>query len=135
MKTSITSFHVNSRLLTACIILLLTSSVFAQEDKRVVRIAKIKIDSAQLENYKSEIKEQIEAAVRSEPGVLMLFAVHDKNNPTNVTVFEIYADTLAYQSHLQTPHFKKYKANTSRMVKSLELTDVTPIQLSAKKSK
>ena len=37
-----------------------------------------------------------------------------------------------YKSHIETPHFKKYKATVKDMVKSLELIDVTLIG-SAKK--
>jgi len=93
--------------LLTCLITIFTTSVTSAQDKRVIRIAKIKIDSAYLDSYKMAVKEQIETAVRLEPGVLMLYAVYDKNIPTDVTVFEIYADTAAYQSHLQTAHFKK----------------------------
>ncbi|HMJ71124.1 MAG TPA: putative quinol monooxygenase [Cyclobacteriaceae bacterium] len=109
-----------------------TLDSLAQEKSQMIRIAKIRIDSAQLENYKIAVKEQIEAAVRTEPGVLMLYAVYDKKDPTSVTVFEIYADEKAYQSHLQTAHFKKYKTGTQKMVKSFELIDVDPIALGAK---
>jgi quinol monooxygenase YgiN len=40
---------------------------------------------------------------------------------------EIYADKEAYQSHLQTAHFKKYKEGTAKMVKSLKLIDTKPM--------
>ncbi len=106
--------------------------IFAQEKKQIVRLAKLVIDSAQLENYKAALKEEIEAAVRVEPGVLSLNAVYEKNNPTHITVFEIYASDSAYMAHRQTPHFKKYKNSTKDMVKSLELVDVVPIGLESK---
>ncbi|MDB4903227.1 MAG: antibiotic biosynthesis monooxygenase [Mucilaginibacter sp.] len=105
----------------------------AQQTNRVVHLAKLQIDSAQLESYKALLKEGIETAVRVEPGVLTLYAVYEKDRPTHVTVFEIYADTAAYKAHLQMPHFKKYKSATRDMVKSLELVDVMPIALGAKK--
>ena len=106
----------------------------AAEEKRVpyVRVAEIEIDPAQLEPYKAAVKEQIEAAVRLEPGVLTLYAVSDKENPARVFVFEIYADIAAYRAHLETTHFKKYKATTQEMVKSLTLRDTDPILLGAK---
>ncbi|HSZ34980.1 MAG TPA: putative quinol monooxygenase [Puia sp.] len=104
----------------------------AQQKDLVVRIAKLQIDSSQLEKYKSALKEHAETAVRVEPGVFTLYAVYEKNNPTHVTVFEIYANEAAYKSHLQTPHFLKYKASTKDMVKSLELIETTPIALETK---
>ncbi|WP_081155877.1 putative quinol monooxygenase [Niastella vici] len=106
---------------------------FAQTRDPYVRIAKIIVDSTQLENYKAALKEGIETAVRLEPGVLRMYAVYDKNKPTHVTVFETYASKQAYESHIQTPHFKKYKTGTGGMVKSLELVDVIPIVFEAKK--
>lgn len=105
----------------------------AQTREPYVRIANIVVDSMQLENYKAALKEGIEVAVRVEPGVLRMYAVYDKNKPTHVTVFETYASKEAYESHIQTPHFKKYKAGTLSMVKSLELVDVIPIAFEAKK--
>jgi quinol monooxygenase YgiN len=92
-------------------------------------VAEIEIDPAQLESYKAAVKEQIETAVRAEPGVLVLYAVTEKDNPAHVRVFEIYRDVDAYRSHLETAHFKKYKATTEKMVKSLKLVQTIPIML------
>jgi quinol monooxygenase YgiN len=108
------------------------TSVSGQQSGLVVRIAKLQIDSAQLENYKAALKEHAETAVRVEPGVLTLYAVYEKNNPTHVTVFEIYASQEAYHAHLQTSHFLKYKTSTKDMVKSLELVETIPIALESK---
>ncbi len=109
-----------------------SSSATAQDKNLVVRIAKLQIDSTQLEIYKAALKEHTETAVRVEPGVLNLYAVYEKNNPTHVTVFEIYANEAAYKSHLQTPHFLKYKNETKNMVRSLELIETVPIALETK---
>jgi quinol monooxygenase YgiN len=94
--------------------------------------AEIEIDPAQLDNYKAAVAEQIDAATRIEPGVLALYAVSEKDNPARVRVFEIYRNVDAYRSHLETAHFRKYKATTEKMVKSLRLVQATPIMLGAK---
>ena len=108
-------------------------AAIAEETHRpYVQVAEIEIDPAQLEAYKAAVHEQIETAIRVEPGVLVLYAVVDNDNPTHVRVFEIYADTDAYQSHLQSAHFKKYKSITEKMVKSLRLVQTVPIMLGAK---
>jgi 4-carboxymuconolactone decarboxylase len=98
-----------------------------QNKNQMVRLAKLVIDSAQLENYNALLKEEIEASVRLEPGVLTLYAVAEKINPAHITILEIYADTVAYKSHLLTPHFIKYKNGTKGMVKSLELEETVPL--------
>lgn len=114
------------------LIFLLNPKVMAQDKNQMVRIAKIKVDPLQLEKYNAALKEQMTTAVRVEPGVITYYAVADKSTPSNITILEIYADTSAYNLHIQTPHFKKYKETVKDMVKSLELVDVTLIG-SAKK--
>jgi 4-carboxymuconolactone decarboxylase len=104
-----------------------SEKVAAQEKTQIVRLAKLVIDSAQLESYNALLKEGIETAVKVEPGVLTLYAVAEKNNPTHITILEIYADATAYKSHVQTPHFLKYKTGTKDMVKSLELIETVPL--------
>ncbi len=108
-------------------------SASAQQKSPIVRLAKLQIDSSRLDNYKAALKEEIETSVRVEPGVLTLYAVSEKNNPTHITILETYADENAYKAHLDTPHFKKYKSTTKEMVKSLELIETVPIALGAKK--
>ena len=107
--------------------------VSAQAKPQYIRIAKLIIDSTKLQGYMEAVKEHAEVAVRVEPGVLMLYAVYEKQQPAHVSVFEIYADEDAYKLHITTPHFLKYKATVENMVKSLELIDVTPIALERKK--
>ena len=99
----------------------------ASAQNKMVRLARLIIDSAQLENYKAMLTEEIETSVRIEPGVKTLYAVSEKNNPTHITILEIYADTAAYKAHIQTPHFLKYKEGTKSMVRSLELVETVPL--------
>ena len=112
---------------TLLLVLAFCVNAHAQGKSQMVRLAKIQIDSAQLESYKTALEEEIETSVRVEPGVLTLYAVYEKNNPTHIMILEIYADTIAYKAHLQTPHFIKYKSGTKDMVKSLELVPAVPL--------
>ena len=95
---------------------------FATENNKV-RLSRITVDSARLEEYNAYLKEEIEASMRLEPGVLVLYAVAEKERPHH----EIYVDEAAYKSHIATPHFQKYKKETLDMVQSLELVDTTPL--------
>ena len=103
-----------------------------QSKNQMVRLAKIKVDPAQLEAYNNALKEQMAAAIKLEPGVLTYYAVSDKKDPGNITILEIYADTTAYQSHILTNHFKRYKEMVKEMVLSLELVDVNLISCNKK---
>ena len=113
--------------------MIINKNSMAQTTKNMVRLAKIKIDTLQIENYNKALKLQMTTAVKLEPGVLTYYAVADKKDPTIITILEIYADTAAYKLHIETPHFKKYKATVKNMVVSLELVDVDLIGAARKK--
>lgn len=105
----------------------LSHNVSAQEKGQIVRLAKLVIDSVYLESYKVFLQEGIETALKVEPGVLTIYALSEKQNPTHFTILETYASAEAYQQHIQTPHFLKYKTGTLHMVKSLELIETVPL--------
>ncbi|MDI9312800.1 MAG: antibiotic biosynthesis monooxygenase [Limnohabitans sp.] len=93
----------------------------------MIRISEIEIDSAYLKEYISILKEEAEASVRLESGVISIYPMFQKENPTEIRILEIYKNKESYESHLQTPHFKHYKTSTLQMVKSLKLVDMEAI--------
>lgn len=107
-------------------------SMPASKQTPVVRLASLEIDRAQLEPYLAALREEIETSIRVEPGVLSLYAVQSKDDPTRVRLFEMYADSAAYNAHIASAHFRKYKVGTQAMVRSLELTETTPLLLATK---
>ena len=109
-----------------------TFSFCSQAQAQYVRLAELEIDPAQLEALKAAVTEGVQAAVHVEPGVLVLYAVYEKDNPNRVRVFEMYTDAAAYAARLETPHFKKFRATTDKMVLSRKLLDAVPIVLGAK---
>ena len=106
--------------------------VYAKPTDQLIRLAKIEIDTAYIREYQAAIEEHTKAAIAAEPGVLTLYAMYDKNHPSQVTILEIYANNNAYQAHLKTPHFLKYKNGTLHMIKSLQLIEVDPIAFGLK---
>lgn len=92
-----------------------------------VRLSRIVVDSAQLVRYRALLKEEIEASMKKETGVLTLYAVFEKKRPNHLTILEMYATEAAYQAHVKTPHFLKYKQGTLAMVQELELLDTDPL--------
>ena len=93
----------------------------------IVRISEIQIDPDRLDEYNAILKEESEASVRLEPGVISIFPMYQRENPTAIRILEIYASRAAYESHVQSPHFQKYKTTTLPMVKSLKLIDMEAI--------
>lgn len=109
------------------VFLLLFRIGYAQESSQMVRIAKIKVDSAKLEQYTQALKAQMKAAIAYEPGVLFYHAVADIKDPSHITILEVYANVEAYKAHILTPHFLTYKETVKDMVKELVLEDVKTV--------
>lgn len=103
------------------------STMSAQKKDMMVRLSEIEIYPEYLSQYNAILKEESAASVKLEPGVLAIFPMYQKNDSTQVRILEIYNDNNAYQLHLKTPHFQKYKTTTIKMVKSLKLIDMNAI--------
>ncbi|MBQ3832221.1 MAG: antibiotic biosynthesis monooxygenase [Bacteroidales bacterium] len=93
----------------------------------IVRIAEIEVYPEYLSEYLDFAEEVDRLSVEREPGVICLFPMQDPADSCQIRILEIYANKEAYQSHLQTAHFKKYKEGTAKMVKSLKLIDTNPL--------
>ena len=93
----------------------------------IVRLSKIEVYPQYLDEYIRYVTEVGEISLRTEPGVLTMYAVSEKENPCQITILETYASREAYDKHIASAHFQKYKQGTLHMVKSLELTDQTPL--------
>lgn len=93
----------------------------------IVRLSKIEVYPQYLNEYMQYAVEVGEISLRTEPGVLTMYAISDKENPCLVTILETYVSQAAYQSHVASAHFQKYKQGTLHMVKSLQLCDQTPL--------
>ncbi|UZR96828.1 putative quinol monooxygenase [Chondrinema litorale] len=105
---------------------------FEQHSDMVIRFAKLEIKQAQLNDYETYLKEGIETAIAKEPGVLTMYALQNESEPSKITILEIYENDSAYQAHIESAHFQKYKTGTLEMVKSLELIDLNPIVFGVK---
>jgi len=123
---------VTGALLVGTLLLCEPSMSAEARNERVVRLAELEVDPAHLNTYKAALRREIEASVRAEPGVLTLYAVSVKDHPSQIRLFEMYANTAAYQAHLQSEHFRRYKSETAGIVKSLRLIETEPILLGAK---
>ena len=95
--------------------------------KMIVRIAEIEVYPDYLEEYLSFANEVDRLSVEREPGVICLFPMQSAEDSTQIRILEIYASESAYQQHLKTDHFQKYKQGTMHMVKSLRLPSMSPL--------
>ncbi len=93
----------------------------------IVRISRIEVDPAHLPEYLALVTECGRESMAKEPGVYMMYSMQEKVHPERITILEIYADRTAYEHHIQTTHFQKYKKQTLKMVKQLDLLDQNPL--------
>ena len=93
----------------------------------IVRLSKIEVYPEYLDECMKYATEVGEVSLRTEPGVLTMYAVSEKENPCLVTILETYASQKAYELHIASEHFQKYKQGTLHMVKRLTLSDQTPL--------
>lgn len=93
----------------------------------IVRLSKIEVYPKYFDEYMKYVTEVGEISLRTEPGVLTMYAVGEKENPCKITILETYASKEAYDKHIASAHFRKYKQGTLHMVKSLELSDQIPL--------
>ncbi len=89
----------------------------------IIRLSKVEVDPVYLDEYIKFAAEVGEISLCTEPGVLTMYALQEKDNPCNITILETYASREAYRSHIASAHFQKYKQGTLHMVKVLQLTD------------
>ena len=99
---------------------IITPEFVLHDDTMLVRIAEIEV-------YLAAATEIQQKSLAEEPGVLCLFPNQMKSDSTQFRILEIYTSQQAYQHHIQTAHFQKYKQGTLHMVKSLKLQDLTPL--------
>lgn len=93
----------------------------------IVRLSKVEVYPQHLDAYMKYAVEVGEISLRTEPGVVTMYAVGEKENPCKITILETYASRAAYEKHIASEHFLKYKQGTLHMVKSLELSDQRPL--------
>lgn len=122
------------RLTIFLLLVFCTSCSISREEKKewdvdsmLIRVAALTIDSAYIDEYINILEEEAAASVAVEPGVVCIYPMFEKENPNQIKLLEIYLNQEAYEAHLKTPHFLKYKNSTLHMVESLELIDMEAI--------
>ena len=93
----------------------------------IVRIAEIEVYPQYLKEYLAFANEVDRLSIEREPGVICLFPMQSAEDSCQIRILEIYASEEAYQLHLKTPHFLKYKQGTLHMVKDLKLPTMKPL--------
>ena len=125
-KKQIKTAKMKQKLFLMLFALVLSATTMAQ-DSMIVRLAEIEVYPEYLKEYLKFANEVDRLSVEREPGVVCLFPMQSAEDSTQIRILEIYASEEAYQSHIKTEHFLKYKQGTIHMVKSLKLPTMQPL--------
>ena len=102
-------------------------SVENSSQNMIVRIAEIEVFPQYMKEYLAYANEVDRLSIEREPGVICLFPMQSAEDSCQIRILEIYASEEAYQQHLKTVHFQKYKQGTLHMVKDLKLPTMKPL--------
>ena len=89
----------------------------------IVRLSRVEVYPEYLDKYLKLAIEVGQTSLLTEPGVLTMYALAEKERPNIITILETYASQDAYRKHIASPHFQKYKQGTLHMVKDLQILD------------
>ena len=99
----------------------------AMQEDGIIRLSHIEVYPEYLAEYLEYAKQVGEISLSTEPGVLSMYAVQEKDNPCHITILETYSSQEAYRKHIASDHFRHYKQGTLKMVKDLKLIDQTAV--------
>lgn len=125
--------RIGTAALQALLALMIGTPAMAQDAPGpVVRLAELEVDPTQLQAFMRAAKANAQASLRDELGVFAFHVVTEKDKPTRIRVFEMYADASAYQAHLRSPHFLAFRDATDPMLLARKVFETIPVLLGAK---
>ena len=91
-------------------------------------VVNIRIKPESVDAFMQRLKENA-AAARKEPGCKQFDVLVDPQDRTKVMLYEVYNDDKAFETHQQTPHFKKYLAEAVPLLASRERHLFTRVEI------
>jgi len=84
-----------------------------------VLVVNIRVAAENAASFMQKLADNAREA-RREPGCRQFEVLVDPQDRTNIMLFEVYDDERAFESHQQTPHFRKYLAEAVPLLVSRE---------------
>ncbi len=73
-------------------------------------LARFKVQPGKEDEAEKAISEMAVAVQANEPGALAYIMHRSQKDPSEITVFEVYADAEAFDAHGQSPHMGQFRA-------------------------
>ena len=90
-------------------ILMTTLTAASAHAAPVFNIFELGIKDGQSAAYNHIGDENIRTSLEKEPGTLAMYSIKQKINPQMAYMIEIYADEAAYQTHIASPQYQKFR--------------------------
>ena len=74
-----------------------------------VIIAPIKIKEGYKEQFVEAMLDDAKGSMKNEPGCLRFDVIQDGDDQDKIWLYEVYVDEAAFQAHMETPHFIKWR--------------------------
>lgn len=74
-----------------------------------VLVVTIDIKAGFKDPFVAEMLADARGSVRDEPGCVRFDVIQDEKEPNRIYLYEVYKDRAAFDYHLTTPHFLKWK--------------------------
>jgi autoinducer 2-degrading protein len=79
-------------------------------------VVPLKVKPEMREKFLAAALDDSTCSVRDEPGCLRFDVLRDTEDPHKFFYYEVYKDAAARAAHRETPHFKKYAAESADML-------------------
>lgn len=99
---------------------------FTQDNMTINNLVIVDVKPEFNQSFQNVVVPEMKQSLKVENGVLAMYAVTEKDNPTRWYFYEIYASEDAYQAHRKTLHFKNYLNQTANMANDKEAIAVVP---------
>ena len=81
-----------------------------------VIIAPLIIKEEFTDRFIEEITADAMGSMKNEPGCLRFDVIRDGDDPNRIWLYEVYVDEAAFQAHMETPHFIRWRDTTQDWV-------------------
>ncbi|MDO4249845.1 MAG: putative quinol monooxygenase [Neisseria sp.] len=98
----------------------------------IIRIFEMHIRPESVQAFTELGKHNIRQSVNTEQGVLGMYVMTDKQDPSRFYIVEAYADEAAYQAHRASPHFQSWLKTAQDMIVSRKVVETDPVVFGSK---
>jgi autoinducer 2-degrading protein len=73
-------------------------------------VVTLKVKPEMREKFLAAAEDDSICSVRDEPGCLRFDVIQDNADPNQYFFYEVYRDEAAFEAHLKTPHYPRWRA-------------------------